>query len=783
MSLRPKRITDFDGTVASFLTTVRVLYEARLQPLPLSSGPASQAHQQPGPTLFMDPFQQVYDLCTAYPKPLDARLFNAISAMLVSLAVLAKERILLCNDIVVAYSQEWITFRTASRYLDAICEYLNKITAMKITPSPLNNNSLSSASAHGAARRLASASRTGSVSAASPPVFERQKIAALAFLVWKTYVLVDIKRNHNNRLLAQIFHSVHHDRQGTPFVEASAIVTSVESFVEVNEYQPQHLSFYIDEFEKQYLEATRLYYLKESNKWISTLCISDFLKKVSQTLSEEDARNFRFCHPTSHKKVLRESENQCIASHKSRIYSEFETMLLNESFYDAKLAYLLILRIPDGITPILQIMQSHIMNLGKDVVDRLKSSAQKEPREFIQALIDLYGNFREKCSEYFNNDALFGEALDKAFRKVVNESYESAAQNFPELLSRFCDGLLKKNAKVSLTESEVEEKLNQVVILFSFLNEKDIFQKFYSRLLAKRLIYGLSVSDDLELSVIAGLKVCHREKVNIKPNIFQSFCGFEYTQKLQRMFTDVTLSSESNKEFLVGMDRQGISLGVEFSIMVLTAGSWPLTGSAVRLQLPEKLEHCVSRFTNFYMNKHSGRKLTWMYHLCKADVRLTYLDKKYELNISLQQLVLLLLFNDALTLKVSVIAELAQIDVADVHKLLKPLLDLEILRCGGNTSEPQAEVSVNLKFSNKRTKLKISAIAQSESVSHESEVTRQAVDEDRKLFLQLVPEVIEHARSRFVPNIAHIKKSIEQLIDKGYMERSKDRKDQYTYLA
>ncbi|KAJ3200955.1 hypothetical protein HDU82_008478 [Entophlyctis luteolus] len=602
MSLRPKRITDFDGTVASFLTTVRVLYEARLQPLPLSSGPASQAHQQPGPTLFMDPFQQVYDLCTAYPKPLDARLFNAISAMLVSLAVLAKERILLCNDIVVAYSQEWITFRTASRYLDAICEYLNKITAMKITPSPLNNNSLSSASAHGAARRLASASRTGSVSAASPPVFERQKIAAVCL-----------------------------------FFNVDGTVLILVSFLEVGIF------------------------------------------------GVED------------------------------IY--------------AKLAYLLILRIPDGITPILQIMQSHIMNLGKDVVDRLKSSAQKEPREFIQALIDLYGNFREKCSEYFNNDALFGEALDKAFRKVVNESYESAAQNFPELLSRFCDGLLKKNAKVSLTESEVEEKLNQVVILFSFLNEKDIFQKFYSRLLAKRLIYGLSVSDDLELSVIAGLK---------------SFCGFEYTQKLQRMFTDVTLSSESNKEFLVGMDRQGISLG--------------------------------------------------------ADVRLTYLDKKYELNISLQQLVLLLLFNDALTLKVSVIAELAQIDVADVHKLLKPLLDLEILRCGGNTSEPQAEVSVNLKFSNKRTKLKISAIAQSESVSHESEVTRQAVDEDRKLFLQativrimksrrviqhnqLVPEVIEHARSRFVPNIAHIKKSIEQLIDKGYMERSKDRKDQYTYLA
>jgi len=39
------------------------------------------------------------------------------------------------------------------------------------------------------------------------------------------------------------------------------------------------------------------------------------------------------------------------------------------------------------------------------------------------------------------------------------------------------------------------------------VDDKDIFQKFYSRLLAKRLIFDLSVSEDAEANMISRLKV------------------------------------------------------------------------------------------------------------------------------------------------------------------------------------------------------------------------------------------------------------------------------------
>ena len=47
----------------------------------------------------------------------------------------------------------------------------------------------------------------------------------------------------------------------------------------------------------------------------------------------------------------------------------------------------------------------------------------------------------------------------------------------------------------------------------------------------------------------------------------------------------------------------------------------------------------------------------------------------------------------------------------------------------------------------------------------------------------LVQEVIEQTQNRFIPNISLIKKTLEHLIDKGYLERASDSNDRYLYVA
>jgi cullin 1 len=95
--------------------------------------------------------------------------------------------------------------------------------------------------------------------------------------------------------------------------------------------------------------------------------------------------------------------------------------------------------------------------------------------------------------------------------------------------------MLKKTNKESDAES-LEAALTSAVSLiipamtnadlqmeiFKFINDKDVFQKFYQKKLSTRLVNGTSASDDSESSMISKLK---------------EICGFEYTSKLQKMFT------------------------------------------------------------------------------------------------------------------------------------------------------------------------------------------------------------------------------------------------------
>ena len=45
------------------------------------------------------------------------------------------------------------------------------------------------------------------------------------------------------------------------------------------------------------------------------------------------------------------------------------------------------------------------------------------------------------------------------------------------------------------------------MVVFKYIEDKDVFQKFYAKMLAKRLVQHNSASDDAEASMISKLKV------------------------------------------------------------------------------------------------------------------------------------------------------------------------------------------------------------------------------------------------------------------------------------
>jgi hypothetical protein len=53
----------------------------------------------------------------------------------------------------------------------------------------------------------------------------------------------------------------------------------------------------------------------------------------------------------------------------------------------------------------------------------------------------------------------------------------------------------------------VDEVLDKTIMLFRFLRDKDVFERYYKQHLAKRLLFNRSVSDDAERGMLGKLKV------------------------------------------------------------------------------------------------------------------------------------------------------------------------------------------------------------------------------------------------------------------------------------
>ena len=58
-----------------------------------------------------------------------------------------------------------------------------------------------------------------------------------------------------------------------------------------------------------------------------------------------------------------------------------------------------------------------------------------------------------------------------------------------------------------MSEQEIENVLDKSMVLFRFLEEKDVFERYYKQHLAKRLLLNRRVSDDSEKNMISKLKV------------------------------------------------------------------------------------------------------------------------------------------------------------------------------------------------------------------------------------------------------------------------------------
>lgn len=85
---------------------------------------------------------------------------------------------------------------------------------------------------------------------------------------------------------------------------------------------------------------------------------------------------------------------------------------------------------------------------------------------------------------------------------------------------------------------------------------------------------------------------------------------------------------------------------VDISVTVMTSTFWPMAYASVPCVLPPELVSTSKAFEQYYLSRHSGRRLTWQPSMGNADVRVTFKSRKHDLNVSTFALVILLLFQN-----------------------------------------------------------------------------------------------------------------------------------------
>jgi cullin 3 len=448
------------------------------------------------------------------------------------------------------------------------------------------------------------------------------------------------------------------------------------------------------------------------------------------------------------------------------------------------------------------------------------------PAAFVKGVLAMRERFHAVVT-----DAMKGE---KKAQKRMKESFEdflNADARAANCLAVYVDELLRVGLR-GADERKVSMELDRVIVIFRYLSDKDVFEAYYKNHLAKRLLGNKSGSEEAERAMVSLLK---------------AECGYQFTSKLEGMFNDMRISKETAEKYrshkkslnnTVSNDSRDAENGgkpVDVEVSVLTTGYWPSQNVAPCI-LPPAVKAAMDRFQKYYLNTYTGRKLSWQTSTGSAEIRATFpplkgssKTRRHDLSVTTYQMCILVLFNTRDTLTLKQIRDETNIPEDELRRHLVSLCTPKhrILRKGSKgkgISGDDDTFTYNADYTSKMTRVKVPMVSMRDASSSSSAAKGDgsgsaggvasksaglvdgsaavplSVEEDRRHLLEaaivrimkarkvlnhndLVAEVTKQLSGRFVPPPQFVKKRVESLIEREYLERDESDRRVYRYMA
>lgn len=437
---------------------------------------------------------------------------------------------------------------------------------------------------------------------------------------------------------------------------------------------------YLTMFEPAFLDTSRTFYRDEGQRILEMADAATFCKNASNRIAEERERCLYTLSPLTEPKIKDVLDEELIRKNIAEVVNLEGTgvkhMLDNDRVDLLASVYELNARVDKKKTSLTLAVQKRIVEMGQEInsstanmaqasappgpkpgketnaenkpADKEKEKEKEKPVnqqtvsaiKWVDDVLSLKTKFDIIWQEALKKDQGMEGAIMNSFSEFVNSNTRSS-----EYLSLFFDENLKKGIK-GKTESEVDSLLDNGITLLRYVKDKDLFETYYKKHLSRRLLMKRSVSMDAERQMISKMKV---------------EVGNQFTQRLESMFRDMTVSDDLTSSYKDHIKRTGEpdQKKLDLEINVLTSTMWPMeimsSAKDGEVQLPcifpKEVENVKQSFEQFYLSKHSGRKLSWQANMGTADIRATFRKsngkvQRHELNVSTYAMVILVLFND-----------------------------------------------------------------------------------------------------------------------------------------